>query len=99
MLEILELKNSTEQNISVVYGSRTIIYELRWNPLHEYWYYNAKENEQYFLRGVTMTTNANLMYDKFDLGKLYLIDTMEGATTEPIKKEDLGGRLALAREY
>lgn len=99
MLEIIELNSSDEQTVSVTYGDRTITIELRWNDVLEKWYLNLKENETYLIRGVTMTPNANLIYDKLNLGKLYAIDTLQGMTRDKIVKNDLGTRLALAREY
>lgn len=99
MLEIIELNGSDEQTVSVTYGDRIITIELRWNDVLEKWYLNLKENETYLIQGVTMTPNANLIYDKLNLGKLYAIDTMQGTTRSPIVKHDLGTRLALAREY
>lgn len=99
MLEIIELNGSDEQTVSVNYGDRTITIELRWNDVLEKWYLNLKENETYLIQGVTMTPNANLIYDKLNLGKLYAIDTMQGMTSAKIVKNDLGTRLALAREY
>ena len=99
MLEILEIKTPEEQNISVTYGDRTILYEIKWNDVHNVWYFNIKENDEYIATGITMSLNCNLLYDKFGLGKLYLIDTMQGETTDPIVKSDLGTRLALAREW
>ena len=99
MLEIIELNGSDEQTVSVTDGNRTITMELRWNDVLEKWYLNLKENETYLIQGVTMTPNANLIYDKLNLGKLYAIDTLQGTTRAPIVKHDLGTRLALAREY
>ena len=99
MLEIIELNGSDEQTVSVAYGDRTITIELRWNDVLEKWYLNLKENETYLIQGATMTPNANLIYDKLNLGKLYAIDTLQGTTRAPIVKNDLGTRLALAREY
>lgn len=99
MLEIIELNGSDEQTVSVAYGDRTITIELRWNDVLEKWYLNLKENETYLIQGATMTPNANLIYDKLNLGKLYAIDTQQGTTRAPIVKHDLGTRLALAREY
>lgn len=99
MLEIIELNGSDEQTVSVTYGDRIITIELRWNDVLEKWYLNLKENETYLIRGLTMTPNANLIYDKLNLGKLYAIDTLQGMTRAKIVKNDLGTRLALAREY
>lgn len=99
MLEILEITNAEEQNLSVTYGNRTIVYELKWNDVHNVWYLNIKENDSYIATGITMSVNANLLYDKYKLGKLYLIDTLQGTANAPIVKSDLGERLALAREY
>lgn len=99
MLEIIELNGSDEQTVSVTYGDRTITIELRWNDVLGKWYLSLKENDTYLIQGVTMTPNANLIYDKLNLGKLYAIDTMQGMTRDPIVKHDLGTRLALAREY
>lgn len=99
MLEIIELKGAKEQSLSVTYGDRSIVIELRWNDVLGLWYLNMKENDVYLISGVTMTPNANLIYDKLNLGKLYAIDTLQGQTSAPIVKEDLGTRLALAREF
>lgn len=99
MLEIIEIENPTEQNIVVSYGTRSIIYEIKWNDISNHWYFNIKENDQYIATGLTMSINTNLLYNKFNLGTLYLIDTKQGQTDEPIVKSDLGTRLALAREY
>lgn len=99
MLEIIELKGTKEQSLSVTYGDRNIVIELRWNDTLNLWYLNLKENDIYLISGVTITPNANLIYDELQLGKLYAIDTMQGQTTEPITKDDLGTRLALAREF
>lgn len=98
-LEIIEIENAKDQNLVVSYGSRSIIFEIKWNELLNYWYFNIKENGAYIASGLTMVVNTNLLYDKFQLGKLYLIDTLQGQTTAPIVKTDLGTRLALAREY
>ena len=99
MLEIIELKGAKEQSLSVTYGDRNIVIELRWNDVLGLWYLNMKENNVYLISGVTMTPNANLIYDKLNLGKLYAIDTLQGQTSAPIVKDDLGTRLALAREF
>lgn len=99
MLEIIELKGAKEQSLSVTYGDRNIVIELRWNDVLKLWYLNMKENDVYLISGVTMTPNANLIYDKLNLGKLYAIDTLQGQTSAPIVKDDLGTRLALAREF
>lgn len=99
MLEIIELKGTKEQSLSVTYGDRNIVIELRWNDVLGLWYLNMKENDVYLISGVTMTPNANLIYDKLNLGKLYAIDTLQGQTSTPIVKDDLGTRLALAREF
>ena len=99
MLEIIELKGAKEQSLSVTYGDRNIVIELRWNDVLGMWYLNIKENDVYLISGVTMTPNANLIYDKLNLGKLYAIDTLQGQTSAPIVKDDLGTRLALAREF
>lgn len=99
MLEIIEIENPTEQNIVVSYGTRSIIYEIKWNDISNHWYFNIKENDRYIATGLTMSINTNLLYNKFNLGTLYLIDTKQGQTDEPIVKSDLGTRLALAREY
>ena len=99
MLEIIELKGAKEQSLSVTYGDRNIVIELRWNDVLGLWYLNMKENNVYLISGVTMTPNANLIYDKLNLGKLYAIDTLQGQTSTPIVKDDLGTRLALAREF
>lgn len=99
MLEIIELNGSDEQNVSVTYGDRTIVIELKWNDTLSMWYLNLKEGDVYLAEGVTMTPNSNLIYDKFKLGKLYAIDTKQGLTTDPITKSDLGTRLALARDF
>ena len=99
MLEIIELKGAKEQSLSVTYGDRSIVIELRWNDVLGLWYLNMKENDVYLISGVTMTPNANLIYDKLNLGKLYAIDTLQGQTSTPIVKDDLGTRLALAREF
>lgn len=99
MLEIIELKGAKEQSLSVTYGDRNIVIELRWNDVLGLWYLNMKENDMYLISGVTMTPNANLIYDKLNLGKLYAIDTLQGQTSAPIVKDDLGTRLALAREF
>lgn len=99
MLEIIELKGAKEQSLSVTYGDRSIVIELRWNDVLGLWYLNMKENDVYLISGVTMTPNANLIYDELNLGKLYAIDTLQGQTSAPIVKDDLGTRLALAREF
>lgn len=99
MLEIIELKGAKEQSLSVTYGDRSIVIELRWNDVLGLWYLNMKENDVYLISGVTMTPNSNLIYDKLNLGKLYAIDTLQGQTSAPIVKDDLGTRLALAREF
>lgn len=99
MLEIIELKGAKEQSLSVTYGDRNIVIELKWNNVLGLWYLNMKENDVYLISGVTMTPNSNLIYDKLNLGKLYAIDTLQGQTSAPITKDDLGTRLALAREF
>lgn len=99
MLEIIELKGAKEQSLSVTYGDRNIVIELKWNDVLGLWYLNMKENDVYLISGVTMTPNSNLIYDKLNLGKLYVIDTLQGQTSAPITKDDLGTRLALAREF
>lgn len=100
MLEVIEISNPVEQDLIVSYGERDITLELRWNDILYYWYFNLKENNEYIASGITgAAVNSNLLYDKFQLGKLYLIDTLEGQTTQPIVKEDLGKRVALVREY
>lgn len=99
MLEIIELKGAKEQSLSVTYGDRNIVIELKWNDVLGLWYLNMKENDVYLISGVTMTPNSNLIYDKLNLGKLYAIDTLQGQTSAPITKDDLGTRLALAREF
>ena len=99
MLEIIDLKGAKEQSLSVTYGDRSIVIELRWNDVLGLWYLNMKENDVYLISGVTMTPNSNLIYDKLNLGKLYAIDTLQGQTSAPIVRDDLGTRLALAREF
>jgi hypothetical protein len=98
MIEILEIKNPIEQDLSVVYGDRNIVLELRWNDTRKYWYFNLKENNSVLISGVTMVCNCNLLYPELNLGKLYLIDTKTDDPA-PLKKTDLGTRLAVAREY
>lgn len=100
MLEVIEISNPIEQDLVVSYGDRNITIELRWNSLLNYWYINLKEEEEYISSGISCTAvNSNLLYDKFHLGKLYMIDTQQGETKTPIVKEDLGRRVALMREY
>lgn len=98
-IEIIEIENPVEQDLSVPYGDRNIVIELRWNPLLNYWYFNMKENNMYIISGVTVQLNCNLIYDTLGLGKLYVIDTQQGTTDAPITKTDLGKRLALARDF
>lgn len=99
MLEIIELTTPTEQTKTVLYGDRNIKMSIKWNYLKNHWFLDLYENDTPLYTGVTMTPNSNLLYDKLNLGKLFLIDTQYGNTTEPIKKEDLGKRLQLARLY
>lgn len=100
MLEVIEINSPVEQNLVVQYGSREINIEVKWNDILNYWYFNIKENDSYIAAGISGTSvNSNLFYDKWKLGKLYLIDTMQGETNEPITKADLGKRIALVRDY
>ena len=100
MLEVIEIGSPTEQDLIVAYGDRDITIEVRWNDILNYWYFNLKEQEEYIASGISGTAfNTNLLYDKFKLGKLYLIDTLEGETNSPVLKSDLGKRIALVRDY
>lgn len=99
MLEIIELTNSTNQTKTVLYGDRNIRFDIRWNYLKNHWFLDLYENDTPIYVGITMTPNSNLLFDRLKLGKLFLIDTKYGATSDPIKKEDLGKRLQLARLY
>lgn len=99
MLEIIELATPTEQTKTVLYGDRNIKISIRWNYLKKHWFFDLFENDVPLYTGVTMTPNSNLLYDRLGLGKLFLIDTKHKETSEPIKKEDLGKRLQLARLY
>lgn len=100
MKEVIEISNPSDQDLIVSYGDREITIELRWNDVLNYWYINVKENDSYIAPGIPLTAlNANLLYDKFNLGKLYLVDTEQGVNNAPITKSDLGKRLALIREY
>lgn len=101
-LEILEISSATDQELQVSYGARTILLGLAWNDVLNQWVLTVKEQNnggtEVLAAGVTMTINANLLYDKFELGKLYLIDTEPDNEAE-LYKSDLGKRLALARIY
>ena len=100
MLEVIEISNAIEQDLIVSYGDRIITYEIRWNDILNYWYINVKENNAYIASGISCTAiNSNLLYDRLNLGKLYMVDTEIGTNTSPIVKTDLGKRLALMREY
>ena len=100
MLEVIEISNPNEQDLVVAYGEREITIELRWNDILNYWYLNLKENDDYIATGISGTAiNSNLLYDKFKLGKLYLVDTELGVSARKLVKEDLGSRLALMRDY
>ena len=100
MLEVLDIPNPVEQDLVVTYGERDITIELRWNDTLSQWYINIKENNKYIAPGIPCTAlNSNMLYDKFKLGKLYLIDTEQDTNPNPIVKEDLGQRIALVREY
>lgn len=100
MLEVIEINSPTEQDLVVAYGDREITIEVRWNDILNFWYFNLKENEKYIATGISgVAVNSNLLYDRLKLGKLYLIDTLQGSTNSPIVKSDLGKRLALTREY
>ena len=100
MKEVIEISNPSDQDLIVSYGAREITIELRWNDVLNYWYINVKENDTYIAPGISLTAlNANTLYDKFNLGKLYLVDTEQGVNNAPITKSDLGKRLALIREY
>lgn len=101
-LEILEISSPTDQELQVSYGERDILFGLKWNDVLEQWTLDVREQKEgvkYDLAlGVTMAINANLLYDKFKLGKLYLIDT-EPENAAAVGKNDLGKRLALARVF
>lgn len=100
-MEIIEITSPIEQDLSVSYDSRNIVIELKYNDVKGFWYFNLREDDNYLCYGVQMTYNRNLLYTKFELGQLYLMDTFFGTKTEklPISKEDLGSRLVLARVY
>lgn len=99
MLEVIEISSPIEQDLVVAYGDRNITFELRWNDTLSYWYLNIKENNEYIAAGISFTSvNTNLLYDKYELGKLYLIDTASNPN-QPYTKADLGKRLALTRDY
>ena len=99
MLEIIELTTPTDQVKTVLYGDRNIKFNIRWNYLKNHWILDLFEEETPIYTGITMTPNSNLLYNKLGLGKLFLIDTKYGETSEPVKKEDLGSRLQLARLF
>lgn len=100
MLEVIEISNAEEQDLVVSYGDRDITIEVRWNDVLNFWYFNLKEFSEYIATGISGTAiNANLLYDKFNLGKLYLLDTQRDTNSNPIVRSDLGKRLALVREY
>lgn len=100
MLEVIEISNAEEQDLVVSYGDRDITIEVRWNDVLNFWYFNLKEFSEYIATGISGTAiNANLLYDKFNLGKLYLLDTEMETNSNPIVRSDLGKRLALVREY
>ena len=100
MLEVIEIENPIEQDLNVSYGDRDITMELRWNDILNYWFINLKENDTYIATGISCSAiNSNLLYDTFNLGKLYLLDTEQGVNNNPIVKNDLGKRLALVRDY
>lgn len=100
MKEVIEISNPVEQDLIVSYGDREITIELRWNDILSYWYINLKEKDSYIASGISITAvNSNLLYDTYNLGKLYVVDTEQGLNNSPIVKSDLGKRLALVREY
>lgn len=100
MMEVIEINNPVEQDLIVSYGDREITIELRWNDTLSYWYLNIKEKDTYIASGISCTAiNANLLYDKFKLGKLYMVDMQQHENSNPIVKEDLGRRVALMRDY
>lgn len=101
ILEILEINDPVDQELAVQYGTRSIVFGIKWNETLSQWALTVKENGAILAAGVTMSLNANLLYDKFNIGKLFLIDTYQGTQQEGKKvvKNDLGARLALARVW
>ena len=98
-LEIINITSPTEQSKNVMYGDRKIRFHIRWNGIKNHWFLDIYENDTPLYIGVTMSVNSNLLYDRLGIGKLFLIDTKYGTTSDPIKKEDLGTRLQLARLF
>lgn len=101
ILEILEISEPVDQELAVQYGTRSIVFGIKWNETLGQWALTVKENGAILAAGVTMSLNSNLLYDKFNIGKLFLIDTYQGTPQEGQKvvKNDLGARLALARVW
>lgn len=97
--QIIEIATPTEQEKIVQYGDRAIRFDIRWNERTQMWFLDIFEENVPLLTGVTMVTNSNLLYDDLGLGKLYLVDTKYGLTTDSITKSDLGTRLVLMRDF
>lgn len=97
--QIIEIATPTEQEKIVQYGDRAIRFKIRWNEKTAQWFLDLYEENVPLLNGITMVTNSNLLYDDLGLGKLYLVDTKYGLTTEPVTKSDLGSRLVLMRDF
>lgn len=98
-LQIIDIETPVDQEKFVQYGDRTIEFQFRWNEKTNNWYMNILENGGVIAMGITMALNSNLLYDRMGLGKIYLIDTKYGKTSDPIVKSDFGSRLVLGRVY
>lgn len=98
--EIINIGNALEQTVVVMYGTVAVYLEFQWNSKYNYWMLNVKKGDTYIAYAIPLKTYfADLFYEKYGLGKLLLLDTLYGQTSDPILKSDLGGRIKLMRIY
>lgn len=100
-MQYIKLLIGVEQNLLVNYGKVKYRFDIRFNDYSDYWYFNIYINStnQLLLSGIKI----KLDYDLFEglglnLGKLYLVDTIDDGTDFDIKR-DFGNKLKLLRDY
>ena len=100
-MQYIKLLIGVEQNLLVNYGKVKYRLDIRFNDYSNFWYFDLYINatNELLLSGIKI----KLDYDIFEglglnLGKLYLVDTINDGTDFDIK-EDFGNRLKLLRDY
>lgn len=98
--EIINIGAAVEQTVVVMYGSVAVYLRLYWNAKYNYWMLDVKKENEYLAYAIPLKTYfADLFYPSYGIGRLLLLDTEYGKTTNPITKADLGKRIKLMRIY